>query len=220
MEKTTRGRKKTNSEKRSRDIAATILLTSRISDVSKLPSAKIEEMFEIGDKTGRVWNRYLKGERAMNYKSRATLALKAIKIGLLEPLACGCSEAEMYAYGATLFACTTKVDHIVDKITFTREERLEHERICHEIDSIQAWKEAPIKLVDHKLRTISALQNLLNFLDRDDCPWEVPHPSYYDDPMPPIRPYYLSVTYFLHDVKMMIDRIDALVFNYTPDELP
>lgn len=78
-------------ELRQKRIDATRFITCEIKERSGLSAGQLEKLFNIGSplnertNSGRTWNRYMHGERAMDHETMDRIAREALKQGMLPP---------------------------------------------------------------------------------------------------------------------------------------
>lgn len=207
---------KVDPEKRLEEIEATQYLAVAIRTTSGKSSAELEEFFGLGaegvkTRTGRTWNRYMNGERAMHPVLRDSIARKAIRMGwikkqrgiitvLHERALCGANRADIRVNNGRS-AEPSAMEYEAQKLW--REKLLTHRKAL--LNEQRAVSKA-------QQQAIAALRGLMATLDslKIQVDWWVPHPGYADLYDKSDSNVVLSDMHFRSDVDDLISKIEAI----------
>lgn len=217
---------KVDPERRREEIEATQYLAVSIRTASGKSSAELEEFFGLGaegvkTRTGRTWNRYINGERAMHPLLRDSIAQKAIRMGWIkkqtgivtlvhERALSGANRANIRVSKSRSGASDTEYE--AQKLW--REKLLTHRKaLLNEQKTVSAAQK----------QAIAALRGLVATLDslKIQVDWWVPHHGYEEIDVDGNRTVGLSDMKFRSDVDNLISKIEAISLPLGPNgDLP
>lgn len=218
---------KVDPEKRLEEIEATQYLAVSIRTASGKSSAELEEIFKLGavgvkTRTGRTWNRYMNGERAMRPELRDSITRRAVRMGWIrtqtgivslvhERALCGANRVNIRANTGRRGEPNSKESKDMD---LWREKLLTHRKVLlNEQKTVSKAQQ----------QAIAALRGLVATLDslKIQVDWWVPHPGYADLHDKSDSNVVLSDMHFRSDVDDLISKIEAISLPLGPNgDLP
>lgn len=223
---------KVDPEKRLEEIEATQYLAVSIRAASGKSSAELEHEFGLGThadnktndkrKTGRNWNRYMNGERAMRPEQRISIALKAIRKGWIKQ-----QKGIVYVVheralgGANRANIRVSDDHSWEAIPMKCKEQdlLREKLLTHRKALLNEQKTVSTA----QKQAIAALRGLVATLDshKIHVGWWVPHHGYEEIDVDGNLTVGLSDMKFRSDVDDLISKIEAICLHLGPNgDLP